>query len=342
VLKQQATSWRGIHSTYNPISKGFFHFADGCNTDRYRDLFSLNVCKDSTRDQLRLILLANARYEDSLKLQQFLFDLKRQEKMAQTQSGLRTHYLVGVEHIESCFTIGKLRFDETFNDKHFIKNERNLKIHKIGRGGGITFHAPGQLVLYPIFDLESVHLQKNIKWFSEQFLLTQLTIPTLQQFVNGFDQSSIILFPGGESEMGIYSMSAHSQQSTCKRKLASIGLQLSRWCTMHGIAINFDLDQLDLSTFREDIVACGLKNVTITTLFEELNLHLHSFPHFTTEHYATFLYQLLTKFKQISSIELDDILVINAEYPQKTNNWVKPDLPNNTEKNQIIDFVQRL
>ncbi|EFC47899.1 predicted protein [Naegleria gruberi] len=245
-------------------------------------------------DSLCLILLSNSKYEQSLQFQQFLFDYLRNLKQEHQNNNLQhRQYMIATEHSESCFTIGKLRFDETFSKNHILHNPRQLAIHKIGRGGGITFHCPGQLVLYPLFDLEnSSFLQKNIKWFSDEFMLRSLCVPFLQQFSNDLLKDvkgqveniekgeRIELNVGGESEMGIYISSSmklceqsdenNSQEK--KRKLASIGLQLSRFVSMHGVAMNLNLSSQDLQSFRSDIVACGLHHVKMTSLANELKL----------------------------------------------------------------------
>ncbi|KAG2382819.1 hypothetical protein C9374_004786 [Naegleria lovaniensis] len=393
------------HTLYHPISEGFFEWSK-----RLDNISSLAAtCKEQTlhheektripssSDSLQLILLANASYSQSLALQTYLFDFIKSQK----SNSRRSQYLIATEHVESCFTIGKLRFDETFSQRHFIKNDRELKIYKIGRGGGITFHGPGQLVLYPIFDLETSRvLMRNIKWFSDEFMLKTLTVPVLQEFVNSMvatkesfsnkcdlekgdgsrmhltNHSPISLHVGGESEMGIYSeihsfkenvkMKEFTQQlSSCcdqpheqiksKRKLASIGLQLSRWCTMHGIAINLDLNERDLKTFREDIVACGLQHVTMTSLAQEIERVKHEQHHdvvakdihegnshafsFTTGHYGELL-SLLLKHLQRCQFQIDDILLVDGLQTSKSRWLLKPECTDDSAKDKLLQFIK--
>nr|CAG4714900.1 unnamed protein product [Naegleria fowleri] len=393
---------------YHPISEGFFEWSKqsevGMTHNSRISSNEMNPTHASLHletqpstthsDSLQLILLANASYPQSLALQTYLFERLKSQKSESHSPVLNhpktphfpSHYLIATEHVESCFTIGKLRFDETFSQRHFIKNERGLNIYKIGRGGGITFHCPGQIVLYPIFDLESRVLMRNVKWFSDEFMLRKFALPLLQEFVNNVcgdsrhTQSSISLHVGGESEMGIYSElvknsrgfdNENSHHEThfqvdqhrslngipkTKRKLASIGLQLSRWCTMHGIAINLDLNETDLRSFREDIVACGLQHVVMTSLANEMDRRgryetqddtsvvgtpdgLNQSFSFSAQHYKKLLNLLL---KQLNNCQfkVDDILLVDGLQISNSRWLLKPEIGSDPAKDELMHFIR--
>jgi lipoate-protein ligase B len=132
----------------------------------------------------------------------------------------------------------KLRTDETT-----LKN-KGIDIVAIGRGGGTTAHNPGQLVIYPIVKLKSL----------------KLDVP---QFVRRVEQFGLELL----DNLGVV---AHRQKGlpglwTEKQKIASVGIQIKKWVTMHGIAINICNDL----TIFDYIVPCGLEDVKMTSAAQQ-------------------------------------------------------------------------
>ncbi|KAL9651546.1 hypothetical protein ABK040_001492 [Willaertia magna] len=284
------------------LSNVFSSFLENNNNNNTKPSINQYI-NNNINNPLYLIFYKNSNYGNCLKLQEFLQSAKIKYKQPQPINNNmnnknnennkaennsiineiigKPQYLILTEHSPACFTIGKLRFQETFEKHHFIKNKQNLQIFKIGRGGGITFHSEGQLVIYPIFDLESkIGLNKNIKWFTERIL--QWSLNALQNFTKLILQvnNNFEFYLGEESEIGIYCKYnlKNEGQNNCKkliiekRKIASMGLQFSRWISMHGIAINLNLNENNLDSFRSDIVACGLENVIMTSLQKELNI----------------------------------------------------------------------
>ena len=120
-----------------------------------------------------------------------------------------------------------------------------IEIHEIERGGDVTFHGPGQLVGYPIFDLQG-H-RKDVHWF-----LRQLE----RAVIHALDTLGI----SGESREGYTGVWTHG------RKIASIGIHVKQWVTWHGFALNVttDLSYFDL------IVPCGIQGVVMTSVQREL------------------------------------------------------------------------
>jgi lipoyl(octanoyl) transferase len=123
-----------------------------------------------------------------------------------------------------------------------------VEIVETNRGGKSTYHGPGQLVCYPILDLTS-HGQ-DVKTYCRD--LEEALIRTLAPF--GLDATRI------ESLTGIW-------LERPPRKIASIGIHISKWVTTHGYALNVDLDT---APFTEWITACGIEDAQFTTIASEL------------------------------------------------------------------------
>ena len=152
--------------------------------------------------------------------------------------------LIFVEH-EPVLTLGA-GFHES-NLLHPVSEYERLGIEvlRTDRGGDVTYHGPGQLVIYPIFDLKR-HRQDLHKWLRA---LEQVVIETLATFeVNGR------LFP---PNTGVW------VEIECElKKIAAIGIKVSKWVSLHGIALNCDND---LSAF-DLIVPCGIHDHGVTSL----------------------------------------------------------------------------
>jgi len=141
-------------------------------------------------------------------------------------------------------TLGR-RADES--ELH-VPADANVEIVETDRGGKSTYHAPGQLVCYPIFDLAR-HGQ-DVKRYCRD--LEEAIIRTLAPL--GVDATRI------EGLTGIW-------LERPPRKIASIGIHISKWISTHGYALNVDLDP---APFTEWITACGLEDAMFTTIAREL------------------------------------------------------------------------
>jgi lipoyl(octanoyl) transferase len=119
-----------------------------------------------------------------------------------------------------------------------------IELHEIGRGGDVTYHGPGQLVAYPIFDLKPDRCD-------------------VRRYVRSLEQVMLQVAEGyGLAPERIEGMTGAFVD---QRKYGALGVRISRWVTMHGIAINVstDLDAFSL------IVPCGLRTTTVTSLSRE-------------------------------------------------------------------------
>lgn len=128
------------------------------------------------------------------------------------------------------YTIGK---GGTINNLKFSPLNSNHEIYRVSRGGEVTWHGPGQLVIYPIIDL-SRH-KKDLRWYLSN--LEDIIIQTLQEYnINGTTSS---INPGVWVD---------------NNKICAVGITCSRWITMHGLALNITCD---LSSYNH-IIPCGI------------------------------------------------------------------------------------
>ena len=160
------------------------------------------------------------------------------------------NYLYFVEH-PHVYTLGK-----SGDANHLLLNEEGLKeknatYYKINRGGDITYHGFGQIVGYPILDLDNffTDIHKYLRLIEESIILT------LAEY--GIEAGRI------DGLTGVWI--DHIEQKN-PRKICAIGVKMSRWVTMHGFAFNVNTD---LSYFN-NIVPCGISDKAVTSLAAEL------------------------------------------------------------------------
>jgi lipoyl(octanoyl) transferase len=175
------------------------------------------------------------------------FELQRSVAGAVSQ-GAMPETVILLEH-PPVVTIG--RRTETELELHIPENA-TVEIAETDRGGKSTFHGPGQLVCYPILDLTKHG--KDVKRYVRD--LEEALIRTLATFeLEGVRYEGLT---------GVWMQPARGQGP---RKIASIGVHVSRWVTTHGYALNVDLDP---APFTEWITACGLEDAAFTTMRREL------------------------------------------------------------------------
>ena len=185
-------------------------------------------------------------YQESL----FANILKTKSDNRKTISQKKTkNHLLFCEH-PHVYTLGK-----NGDKKNLLISESSLKMrgasfYKINRGGDITYHGPGQIVGYPILDLDNffTDVEKYLR------LLEEAIIMTLKEFgLNG--ERSL-------GETGVW----FDVGTRNARKICALGVKSSRWVTMHGFALNVNSD---LSYFT-NIVPCGIQGKSVTSLAKEL------------------------------------------------------------------------
>jgi len=201
---------------------------------------------------IQLIELGKMPYQQALELQEKLFRetiaIKRENRARSTQCPTK-NYLLWVEH-NPVITLGK-----SGKQEHLLLDEQQLKKKEIdfyptSRGGDITFHGPGQIVGYPILDLDNffTDIHKYLRF------LEQAVINTLAEY--GLEGTR------SEGETGVWL----DVGTPFARKICAMGVKASRWVTMHGFAFNINTD---LSYF-DHIIPCGIQGKGVTSLAKEL------------------------------------------------------------------------
>ncbi len=199
-----------------------------------------------------------------------------QQSIAQKAQGLvPPHHLLFVEH-PPVYTLGKSGKREHVLIDEQEMQERQIAFFQTNRGGDITYHGPGQLVGYPIFDLEQFY--RDIGRYLRE--LEQVIILTLQDYGLKGERSS--------GETGVWLDPGIPGRA---RKICAMGVRCSRWITMHGFALNISND---LSYFNH-IIPCGIPDKSVTSLQKELG---------TTLTVKEVKENVLQKFKQVFGVEI--------------------------------------
>ena len=191
-------------------------------------------------------------YQETWDYQESIFkaivDLKIKNRREELQLETPNHFLF-VEH-PHVYTLGK-----SGDLSNLLLSEKQLEakgatFYKINRGGDITYHGPGQIVGYPILDLENffTDIHKYLRFLEEVIILT------LQEY--GIESSR------SEGETGVWL----GVGTPFARKICAMGVRASRWVTMHGFALNVNVD---LGYF-DNIIPCGIKGKAVTSLNVEL------------------------------------------------------------------------
>jgi lipoyl(octanoyl) transferase len=195
-------------------------------------------------------------YKEAWDFQETIFKNTIQEKI-QIRNGDNTittkNYLLFCEH-PHVFTLGK-----SGSESNLLLNELELEqeeatFYKINRGGDITYHGPGQLVAYPIFDLD--HFFTDIHKYMR--FLEEAVIQTLADYgiVSGRVDGLTGVWIDGDLPTA--------------RKICALGVKSSRWVTMHGIGFNVNSD---LNYFTH-IIPCGIDDKAVTSMQKELGRKL--------------------------------------------------------------------
>jgi lipoyl(octanoyl) transferase len=184
------------------------------------------------------------------KVFQEVLDIKIRNRREERQDETPNYFLF-VEH-PHVYTLGK-----SGDFSNLLLSEKQLEakgatFHKINRGGDITYHGPGQIVGYPILDLENffTDIHKYLRFLEEAIILT------LAEYN--------IIGTRSEGETGVWL----GVGTPFARKICALGVRASRWVTMHGFALNVNAD---LGYF-DNIIPCGIKGKAVTSLNVELGV----------------------------------------------------------------------
>ncbi|MBK8620556.1 MAG: lipoyl(octanoyl) transferase LipB [Saprospiraceae bacterium] len=185
-------------------------------------------------------------------LHQALILSKRIKQNSEEVSEATIHHLLFCEH-NPVITMGKSGKDEhLLLDENDLKS-RDIEYYKINRGGDITYHGPGQLTGYPIFDLELFYtdVHRYVRELEEVIILS-----IAEWGIQGFRLPKYT---------GVWVGDGPERNNA--RKICAIGVHLSRWVTLHGFALNVNTDL----TYFNHIIPCGIKEdeLTVTSIEKE-------------------------------------------------------------------------
>ena len=199
--------------------------------------------------------LGTIEYQHAWDFQAKVFDTIVQHKIANRslpydQQTITTNYLFLCEH-PHVYTLGKSGKPENLLLAPEILAAQDISYVHINRGGDITYHGPGQLVAYPIMDMDNffTDIHRYLRFLEE------VVIQTLAYFQI---QAGRIA--------GLTGVWVDFELQTNPRKIAAFGVKMSRWVTMHGLALNVNTD---LAYFK-NIVPCGIADKAVTSMQQEL------------------------------------------------------------------------
>lgn len=204
--------------------------------------------------QIQLQDLGNKDFKATWDYQETLFkeivDIKIQNRREETQLPTPNYFLF-VEH-SHVYTLGKSGAISNLLLSEKQLEAKGASYYKINRGGDITYHGPGQIVGYPILDLENffTDIHKYLRFLEEVIILT------LAEYN--------IIGVRSEGETGVWL----GVGTPFARKICAMGVRASRWVTMHGFALNVNAD---LGYF-DNIIPCGIKGKAVTSLNVELGV----------------------------------------------------------------------
>jgi lipoyl(octanoyl) transferase len=206
------------------------------------------------KEQVHIQNLGLIDYDEAWNLQEEIFDevvqakLQRREVGTEKQGG--KHYLLYCEH-PHVYTLGRNGREENLLLQSGLLESRGIQFRKINRGGDITYHGPGQIVGYPILDLDCLFtdIGRYLRCIEE------MVIQLLADY--GLKGERL------EGATGVWLDASNPFKA---RKICAIGIRASRWVTMHGFALNVNTD---LDYFRH-IIPCGIDDKAVASLSTEL------------------------------------------------------------------------
>jgi len=196
--------------------------------------------------------LGSVDYQEAWDFQQKIFDASVAKKLENKDNEKATppdNYFFYVEH-PHVYTLGKSgSFDNLLLDEKGMK-EKKATFYKVNRGGDITYHGPGQLVGYPILDLDQFQ-------------------PDINYYLRGIEEAVIRVCADYGIKGEIYDKFTGvwvDPGTPQERKICAIGVKTSRWISMHGFALNVNTN---LEYFG-NIIPCGIRNKDVTSIQREL------------------------------------------------------------------------
>lgn len=198
--------------------------------------------------KINVIDLGLIKYTDALAIQTHQFNKLIDNKISE-RSNSEAHFLYLCEH-EPVITLGKAANEQNILLSNEFLKEKGIEVEHINRGGDVTFHGPGQITGYPVLDLD--FFTSDLKVYMR--LLEEVIIQTIANYnIEGYRI---------EDATGVW---VSSKIDNHPKKIAAFGVKTSRWITMHGFALNVDVD---LNYFNY-INPCGFTDKGVTNMIQE-------------------------------------------------------------------------
>lgn len=204
--------------------------------------------------EIKFIDLGLIDYKEAWDYQTQLFEdtlrIKQENRKNPEQQKATPNYLIFCEH-PHVFTLGKSGKPENLLIKPEELQSIQATYYHINRGGDITYHGPGQIVGYPIFDLENFFsdIHKYLR------LMEEAVIQTLAEYK----------IKAGRIE-GLTGVWIDADDESKARKICALGVKTSRWVSMHGLAFNVNTDL----KYFDYIIPCGIDDKAVTSMQKEL------------------------------------------------------------------------
>jgi lipoyl(octanoyl) transferase len=204
--------------------------------------------------------LGNIDYKEAWDYQESLFREIINKKLANRdlpdpENQFTGNYMLFCEH-PHVFTLGKSGDESNLLINQEQLKERNISYYKINRGGDITYHGPGQLVVYPILNLD--------------YFFTDI-----HRYMRTLEEAVILMLAEygivGERMKGLTGVWLDADHPGKARKICAMGVRTSHWVTMHGIALNVNPDLRYFSL----IIPCGINDKAVTSMEKELKHSLN-------------------------------------------------------------------
>lgn len=176
-----------------------------------------------------------------------------QKRILQEVIAGRMHDTVIVCEHEPVITIGTSGKPESLRVEEGSLQAKGIPVYHVERGGDVTYHGPGQLVVYPILDLRQ--RRQDVGWYMRS--LEEVAIRCLSAF--GISAHRV------QGKTGLWTFSAEEPGGFQGRKIASLGVRISHWCTMHGLSLNVQ----DCEHGFDWIFPCGFRTIEITSMKRE-------------------------------------------------------------------------
>jgi lipoyl(octanoyl) transferase len=192
-------------------------------------------------------------------LMKYNLDVKQAQRTAEINgevyNGVPTQNHLLFVHHPHVYSLGKSGHMENLLLTEDELAEKEITFTKTNRGGDITYHGPGQIVAYPILDLELI--RADIVWYMRT--LEEVVIKTIAEYGIQATRS--------DGETGVWL----DVNSTNARKICAMGVRTSRWITMHGLALNVNTDL----QYFDYIIPCGIVDKGVTSMAKELGREIN-------------------------------------------------------------------